>query len=150
VEAGTVSHYRIIDENPNNQHQWKHSLLARAKTFEYPPKQSIVDLDLYSEPNEKIAQHLGIQHIILPKRSYNLANEKSLKTRIGLLRAKVAPCEYNTYFYKLMQFSDTILYPSFMKYVTILFVTSNLRLRPIFRMYGAILDNFSPTNTLAV
>jgi hypothetical protein len=92
VEAGSVSHYRIFDENPNNQHVWKHILLAPAKTLEYPPKQNIVDLDLYCEPYEKIAQDLGVQHIVLPKRSYNLANENSLKTRIGLLQAKVALC----------------------------------------------------------
>jgi hypothetical protein len=92
VEAGSVSHYRIFDENPNNQHHWKHGLLARAKTFQYLPVQNIADLDLYCEPNEKIAQGLGVQHIVLPKRSYNLANENGLKTRIGLLQAKVALC----------------------------------------------------------
>jgi hypothetical protein len=92
VEARTVSHYRIFDGNLNDQHQRKHSLLARAKTFQYLPEQGIADLDLYCEPNEKIAQDLGVQHIVLPKRSYNLAIEKSLKTWIGLLQAKLALC----------------------------------------------------------
>lgn len=78
MEAGLVSHYRIFDGNPNDQHQWKHILLARAKTFQYLPEQGIANLGLYSEPNEKIAQDLGIYHIVLPKRSYNSRERKEL------------------------------------------------------------------------
>ena len=78
MEAGPVSHYRIFDENPNNQHQWQHILLARAKTFQYLPEQDIADLGLSSEPNENIAQDLGIQHIVLTKRSYNSRERKEL------------------------------------------------------------------------
>jgi IS5 family transposase len=70
VEGGLVSHYRILDGNPSDEQQWKPSLKAHLKTFQQPPRQASADRGLSSEPNEKLAHDLGVQHVIIPKRGY--------------------------------------------------------------------------------
>ena len=70
VEGGLVSHYRILDGNPNDEQQWKPSLKAHLKTFHQPPQQASGDRGLYSEPNEQLAYELGVKRVILPKRGY--------------------------------------------------------------------------------
>jgi IS5 family transposase len=70
VEGGLVSHYRILEGNPSDEKQWKPSLKAHLKTFQGPPVQASADRGLSSEPNEKLAQDLGVKHVILPKRGY--------------------------------------------------------------------------------
>jgi transposase, IS5 family len=70
VEGGLISHYRILDGNPPDEQQWKPSLKAHLKTFHQPPQQASGDRGLYSEPNEQLAQDLGVKRVILPKRGY--------------------------------------------------------------------------------
>ena len=70
VEGGLVSHYRILDGNPNDEKQWKPSLKAHMATFQQPPVQASADRGLSSDPNEKLAHDLGIRHVIIPKRGY--------------------------------------------------------------------------------
>jgi transposase, IS5 family len=70
VDGGIISHYRILDGNPSDELQWEPSLQAHQKTFRSPPQQASADRGLYSAPNEKTAQDMGIQRIILPKRGY--------------------------------------------------------------------------------
>lgn len=70
VEGGLVSHYRILDGNPSDEQQWKPSLKAHIATFQQPPLQASADRGLFSEANEKLAQDLGVQHGIIPKRGY--------------------------------------------------------------------------------
>jgi IS5 family transposase len=70
VEGGLISHYRILDGNPYDEQQWKPSLKAHLKTFHQPPQQASGDRGLYSEPNEQLAQTLGVKRVILPKRGY--------------------------------------------------------------------------------
>jgi IS5 family transposase len=70
VEGGIVSHYRILDGNPSDEKQWKPSLKAHLATFQQPPVQASADRGLASEPNEKLALDLGVQHVIIPKRGY--------------------------------------------------------------------------------
>jgi len=70
VEGGLVSHYRILEGNPSDEQQWKPSLKAHLSTFQQPPKQASADRGLFSEPNEQLAQDLGVKHVILPKRGY--------------------------------------------------------------------------------
>jgi len=70
VEGGLVSHYRILEGNPSDEQQWKPSLKAHIATFQQPPVQASADRGLSSEPNEKLAHHLGVQHVIIPKRGY--------------------------------------------------------------------------------
>jgi IS5 family transposase len=70
VEGGLVSHYRILEGNPSDEQQWKPSLKAHIATFQQPPVQASADRGLFSEPNEQLAQDLGVQHVILPKRGY--------------------------------------------------------------------------------
>ena len=70
VEGGLVSHYRILEGNPSDEQQWKPSLNAHLKTFHQPPVQASADRGLSSEPNEKLAQDLGVRYVVLPKRGY--------------------------------------------------------------------------------
>ena len=70
VEGGLVSHYRILEGNPSDERQWKPSLKAHLKTFHQPPDQASGDRGLFSEPNEQLAQDLGVKHVILPQRGY--------------------------------------------------------------------------------
>jgi IS5 family transposase len=70
VEGGIVSHYRILDGNPSDEQQWKPSLKAHLATFQQPPVQASADRGLSSEPNETLAQDMGVQHVIIPKRGY--------------------------------------------------------------------------------
>lgn len=71
VEGGLVSHYRILDGNPSEEKQWKPSLKAHIKTFQHPPFQASADRGLSSDPNEKLAHNLGVQHVVIPKRGYH-------------------------------------------------------------------------------
>jgi len=70
VEGGLVSHYRILDGNPSDEQQGKPSLKAHLKTFHQPPQQVSGDRGLYSEPNEQLAQDLGVKRVILPQRGH--------------------------------------------------------------------------------
>lgn len=70
VEGGLVSHYRILAGNPSDEQQWKPSLKAHLTTFHQPPRQASADRGVSSEANEKLAQDLGVKHVILPKRGY--------------------------------------------------------------------------------
>ncbi len=70
IDGGIVSHYRILDGNPNDETQWEPSLNAHVHSFDLPPEQASADRGLYSAPNEKYAQDLGVKQVILPKRGY--------------------------------------------------------------------------------
>jgi IS5 family transposase len=70
VDGGIVNHYRILDGNPSDELQWQPSLQAHVSTFNQPPEQASADRGLYSAPNEKAAQDLGVKRVILPKRGY--------------------------------------------------------------------------------
>ena len=70
VDGGIVTHFRILDGNPNDETQWEPSLNAHVESFGHPPEQASADRGLYSAPNEKFAKDLGIQHVVLPKRGY--------------------------------------------------------------------------------
>jgi IS5 family transposase len=70
VEGGLVSHYRILDGNPSDEEQWKPSLQAHLRTFDQPPHQASGDRGLFSEPNEQLAQDLGVKKVILPQRGH--------------------------------------------------------------------------------
>jgi IS5 family transposase len=70
VDGGIVTHYRILDGNPNDETQWEPSLNAHVESFGHPPEQASADRGLYSAPNEKFAKDLGVPQVILPKRGY--------------------------------------------------------------------------------
>ena len=70
VDGGIVTHYRILDGNPNDETQWEPSLAAHVERFGKPPEQASADRGLYSAPNEQFAKDLGIRHVVLPKRGY--------------------------------------------------------------------------------
>lgn len=70
VDGGIVTHFRILDGNPNDQTQWEPSLNAHVESFGHPPEQASADRGLYSAPNEKFAKDLGVQRVVLPKPGY--------------------------------------------------------------------------------
>ena len=70
VDGGIISHYRILNGNPEDEQQWKPSLKAHLATFKKSPQQASADHGLYSIPNETFAHDLGVQHVILPKPGY--------------------------------------------------------------------------------
>lgn len=81
VDGGIVSHYRILAGNPNDQMQWEPSLQAHIATFGHPPDQASADRGVYSALNEQLAQDLGIQFVILPKRGYKSRKRKDLESQ---------------------------------------------------------------------
>jgi IS5 family transposase len=70
IDGGIVSHYRILDGNPNDETQWEPSLEAHVRSFKQPPEQASADRGLYSSPNEQFAKDMGVEQVVLPKRGY--------------------------------------------------------------------------------
>ena len=79
VDGGIVTHYWILDGNPNDQTQWEPSLNAHVDRFDKPPEQASADRGLYSASNENFAKDLGVQHIVLPKRGYKSKQRRELE-----------------------------------------------------------------------
>lgn len=76
VDGGIVSHYRVLDGNPSDTHQWEPSLELHIQTFGQAPEQASADRGLYSESNEQAAKDLRVTHIILPKPGYRSQKRK--------------------------------------------------------------------------
>lgn len=70
VDGGIVTHFRILDGNPNDETQWEPSLNAHVQSFGQPPEQASADRGLYSASNENFSKDMGVQHVVLPKRGY--------------------------------------------------------------------------------
>ena len=70
VDGGIVSHYRLLEGNPNDENQWEPSLQAHHQSFKAYPEQASADRGLSSSANEKTAHDLGVTQVILPKRGY--------------------------------------------------------------------------------
>ena len=81
VDGGIVTHFRILDGNPNDETQWEPSLNAHVECFGQPPEQASADRGLYSAPNEKFAQDLGVQHVVLPKRGYKSSTRREYESQ---------------------------------------------------------------------
>lgn len=79
VDGGIVTHYWILDGNPNDQTQWEPSLNAHVDRFDKPPEQASADRGLYSASNENFAKDLGVQHVVLPKRGYKSKQRRELE-----------------------------------------------------------------------
>ncbi len=81
VDGGIVTHFRILDGNPNDEIQWEPSLNAHVESFGQPPEQASADRGLYSAPNEKFAKDLGVQHVVLPKRGYKSSTRREYESQ---------------------------------------------------------------------
>jgi len=88
VEGGLVSHYRILAGNPSDEQQWKPSLKAHLATFHQPPQQASADRGLSSELNEKLAQDLGVKHVIIPKRGYRSKARSKLEHKAWFVKGR--------------------------------------------------------------
>jgi IS5 family transposase len=67
VEGGIVTHWSILDGNPDDATQWQPALDRHHRLFGMPPQQASADRGLYSPTNEAYAQAQGVKRIILPK-----------------------------------------------------------------------------------
>ena len=67
VEGGIVTHWSILDGNPDDATQWQPALDRHRRLFGQAPQQASADRGLYSPTNETYAQAQGIKRIILPK-----------------------------------------------------------------------------------
>jgi len=67
VDGGIISHFRILDGNAADSQQWQASLDQHVQQFAHPPNLASADRGVYSEPNERYAQNLGVSRVILPK-----------------------------------------------------------------------------------
>ncbi len=67
VDGGIISHFRILDGNAADSQQWQASLDQHVQQFGHPPNLASADRGVYSEPNERYAQNLGVSRVILPK-----------------------------------------------------------------------------------
>jgi len=76
VDGGIVSHYRVLEGNPHDNHQWQPSLEAHLRTFGHAPEQASGDRGLYSGLNEQTAKDLGVRYVILPKSGYRSKQRK--------------------------------------------------------------------------
>jgi transposase, IS5 family len=88
VDGGLVSHYRILDDNPSDEQQWKPSLKAHLKTFQHPPEQASGDRGLSSKANEKTAWDLGVKHVVLPKRGYRSKERLNLEHKPWFVKGR--------------------------------------------------------------
>jgi IS5 family transposase len=81
VDGGIVSHWRILEGNPNDKLQWEPSLQAHLRTFGHPPEQASADRGLYSRNNEKLATNLGVEKTVLPKPGYQSEKRKQKESQ---------------------------------------------------------------------
>lgn len=88
VDGGLVSHYRILDGNPNDETQWEPSLTAHVERFGKPPEQASADRGLYSAPNEKFAKDLGVQHVVIPKRGYKSKQRREHESQEWFIKGR--------------------------------------------------------------
>jgi IS5 family transposase len=88
VDGGIVTHFRILDGNPNDETQWEPSLKAHVASFQQPPEQASADRGLYSAPNEQLAKDLGIQHVVLPKRGYKSKQRRVYESQEWFLEGR--------------------------------------------------------------
>jgi len=88
VEGGLVSHYRILDGNPSDEQQWKPSLNAHLKTFHQAPHQASGDRGLFSEPNEQLAQEMGVKRVVLPQRGHRSNARSKLEHKTWFVKGR--------------------------------------------------------------
>jgi IS5 family transposase len=67
VEAGIISHYRVLTGNPPDDQQFQESLQQHQKLFSHPPDLVSTDRGVYSPDNEKAAHKAGVKQICMPQ-----------------------------------------------------------------------------------
>jgi IS5 family transposase len=67
VEGGIISHYAVLDGNPDEKAQLPPSLDHHRHQFGHPPDLLTGDRGLHSGANERYAQQRGVTAVVLPK-----------------------------------------------------------------------------------
>jgi len=67
VEGGIISHYAVLDGNPDEKAQLPPSLDHHCHQFGHPPDLLTGDRGLHSGANERYAQQRGVPEVVLPK-----------------------------------------------------------------------------------
>jgi transposase, IS5 family len=88
VEGGIVSHWRVLDGNPNDKTQWIPSLDAHEAQFDKPPAQASADRGVYSADNQKEAEDRGIKRIVLPKPGKKSAKRQTYEKQAWFRRGR--------------------------------------------------------------
>lgn len=88
VDGGIVTHFRILDGNPNDENQWEPSLENHVETFGQAPEQASADRGLYSAANEKFASDLGVQYVVLPKPGYKSKTRQEYESQEWFVEAR--------------------------------------------------------------
>lgn len=80
VENGIVSAYQIATGNPADQQQWRPALETHQKTFGQAPYLATADRGFWSGANEKLAEEMGVERIVLPGRG-RLSKERAARQK---------------------------------------------------------------------
>ena len=80
VENGIVSAYDIASGNPGDQQQWQPALETHQRIFGRPPHLATADRGFWSGANEKLAQEIGVQRVVLPGRG-RLSKERAARQK---------------------------------------------------------------------
>ena len=67
VEGGIISHYAVLDGNPDEKAQLPPSLDHHCQQFGHPPNLLTGDRGLHSAANERYARQRGVTEVVLPK-----------------------------------------------------------------------------------
>ena len=89
VDGGIVTHYRTLDGNPNDETQWKPSLVAHVERFGKPPEQASADRGLFYAPNKQFAKDLGVQLVVLPKRGYKSKQRREHESQEWFVEGRI-------------------------------------------------------------
>ena len=68
VENGIVSHYQVLQGNPADTNAWVPALEQHQACFGRPPRMGTADRGYFSANNERDAQAMGVEKVVLPAR----------------------------------------------------------------------------------
>ena len=67
VDGGIVTHWQVLEGNPNDDQQWEPSLKRHIECFGKPPDQMSADRGVHSSHNERVAKEQGVKRVVLPQ-----------------------------------------------------------------------------------
>jgi len=76
VESGIISGYEVAVGNPADQQQWAPALEHHVTLFGRAPRLAAADRGYWSAHNERFAQELGVQQIVLPSPGRSSAQQR--------------------------------------------------------------------------
>jgi IS5 family transposase len=68
VEGGIIANYEVYEGNPADTNAWKPALDAHVNSFGHAPRMATADRGYFSAENERYAEDLGVERVVLPGR----------------------------------------------------------------------------------